>query len=152
MSIQLYKYTTWTITKYMEKKIDCYYIRMLRVILNKSWRQHPTKLQLYSHLPPVRKTIHIRRTRHAGHCWRSRGELISELLLLTPSHWRAMAGRPARTYMQQLYANIGCSFEDLPETMDDRERLQEISVLMAQQNDDDEDDDALISLLVVEDV
>ena len=27
-----------------------------------------------------------RRTRHAGHCWRSRDELIRDVLLRTPSH------------------------------------------------------------------
>ena len=32
----------------------------------------------------------------------------------------AKAGRPARTYIQQLYADTGCSPEDLPEAMDDR--------------------------------
>ena len=58
--------------------------RMLRAILNKSWQQHPTKHQLYSHLPPTTKTIQVRRTRHAGHCWRSRDELISDVLLWTP--------------------------------------------------------------------
>ncbi len=25
----------------------------------------------YGHLPPITKTIQVRRTRHAGHCWRS---------------------------------------------------------------------------------
>ena len=50
---------------------------MCQAILNKSWRQHPTKHQLYSHLPPITKTLQVRRTRHAGHCWRSRDELIS---------------------------------------------------------------------------
>ena len=45
---------------------------MPRAILNKSWRQHPTKHQLYDHLPPITKTIQVRRTRHAGHCWRSK--------------------------------------------------------------------------------
>ena len=32
---------------------------------------------------------------------------------------------PARTYIQQLCADTGCSLEDLPEAMDDRERWQE---------------------------
>ena len=31
------------------------YTRMLRVILNKSWRQHPTKQQLYGTYIPSRK-------------------------------------------------------------------------------------------------
>ena len=57
---------------------------MLRVILNKSWRQHPTRHQLYAHQPPITKTIQVRRTRHAGHCWRSRDKLISDVLLWTP--------------------------------------------------------------------
>ena len=71
VSILLYGCTTWTLTKLMEKKLDGNYTRMLRAILNKSWRQHPTKHQMYGHQPPITKTINVRRTRHAGHCWRS---------------------------------------------------------------------------------
>ena len=66
MSILLYGCTTWTLTKRREKKLDGNYTRMLRAILNKSWRQHPTKYQLYGHQPPITKTIQVRRTRHAG--------------------------------------------------------------------------------------
>ena len=98
-SILLYGCTTWTLTKRLEKKLDGNYTRMLRAILNKSWRQHPTRHQLYGHLPPITKTIQVRRTRHAGHCWRSRDELIRDVLLWTPTHGRAKAGRPARTYI-----------------------------------------------------
>ena len=100
VSILLYGCTTWTLTKRLEKKLDDNYSRMLREILNKSWRQHPTKQQLYVHQPPITKTIKVRRTRQAGHCWRSRDELISDFLLWTPSHSRAKAGRPPRTYIQ----------------------------------------------------
>ena len=84
VSILLYECSTWTLTKRMEKKLDGNYTRKLGAILNKSWRQHPTKQQLYGHLPTVTKTIKIRRTGHAGHCWRSRDELISDVLLGTP--------------------------------------------------------------------
>ena len=108
-SILLYGCTTWTLTKRLEKKLDGNYTRMLRAILNKSWRQHPTRHQLYGHLPPITKTIQVRRTRHAGHCWRSRDELI-----WTPTHGRVKAGRPARTYIQQLCEDTGCCPEDLP--------------------------------------
>ena len=79
--ILLYGCSTWTLTKWMEKKLDGNYTRMLRAMLNRSWRQHPTKQRLYGHRPPIKKTIQIRRTRHAGHCWRSRDELV---LLWTP--------------------------------------------------------------------
>ena len=124
-SILLYGCTTWTLTKRLEKKLDGNYTRMLRAILNKSWRQHPTRHQLYGHLPPITKTIQVRRTRHAGHCWRSRDELISDELLWTPTHGRAKAGRPARTYIQQLCENTGCCPEDLPGAMNDREEWRE---------------------------
>ena len=91
----------------------------------KSWRQHPTRHQIYGHLPPITKTIQVRRTRHAWHCWRSRDELISDVLLWTPTYGRAKAGRPARTYIQQLCEDTGCSPEDLPEAMNDREKWRE---------------------------
>ena len=94
---------------------------MPRAILNKSWRQHPTKQQQCDQQPPITKTMKIRRTRHAGHYWRSWDELMNYVLLWTPSHGRAKAGQPARTYIQQLYADTGCSLEYLPEAMNNRE-------------------------------
>ena len=39
------------------------------------------KQQLFGHLPLISKTIQIRRTRHGGHPWRSKDELISDVLL-----------------------------------------------------------------------
>ena len=125
VSILLYGCTTWTLTKRLEKKLDGNYTRMLWAILNKSWRQHPTRHQLYGHLPPITKTIQVRWTRHAGHCWRSRDELISDVLLWTPTYGWAKAGQPARTYIQQLCEDTGCSPEDLPEAMNDREKWRE---------------------------
>ena len=125
VSILLYGYSTWTLTKRLEKKQDGNYTRMLRAILNKSWRQHPTRLQLYGHLPPITETIQVRRTRHAGHCWRSKDELVSDVLLWTPTYGQAKAGRPARTYIQQLCEDTGCKPGDLPEAMNDREKWRE---------------------------
>ena len=125
VSILLYGYTTWTLTKRMEKRLGRNYTRMLRAILNMSWRQHPINLQLYGHLTSITKTIKIRRTKHAGHCWRSRDELVSDVHLWTPSHRRTKAGRPVRTYIQQLCADTRCSSEDLPKAMGDREVWRE---------------------------
>ena len=122
VSILLYRCTTWTLTKRLEKKLDGNCTKMLRAILNKSWRQHPTKHQLYGHLPTITKTIQVRQSRHAGHCWRSRDELISDVLLWTPTYGRTKAWRPSRAYIQQLCEDIGCSPENLPEAMNDREK------------------------------
>ena len=105
-----------------------------------AWRQHTTKQRLYGHLPPITITIQVRRTRHAGYSWSSRDELISDVLLWTPSHCRAKTGWPARIYIQQLCEDMGCIPEDLPEAMNEgrgSERGSGISVLMAWQDDDD---------------
>ena len=111
VSILLYGCTTRTLTKRLEKKLDGNYTRMLRTILNKSWRQHPTRHKLYGHLPPITKTIQVRRT--------------SDVLLWTATYGRAKAGRPARTYIQQLCEDTGCSPEDLPEAMNNRKKWPE---------------------------
>ena len=42
-----------------------------------------------------------------------------------PTHGRAKAGRPARTYIQQLCEDTGCCPEDLPRAMNDREEWRE---------------------------
>ena len=125
-------------TKQLEKKLDGNYTRMLQAILNKSWRQHPTRHQLYGHLPPITKTIKVRWTRHAGHCWRSRDELITDVLLWNPHIWPSKSRSFAsltfiicftyiRTndYIQQLCEDMGCSPEDLPEAMNGREKWRE---------------------------
>ena len=77
VSILLYGCTTWTLTKRLENKLDSNYTRMLRAILNKSWRQHPTRHQLYGHRPPTTKTIQVRRTRHAGEAGTSSNVMYS---------------------------------------------------------------------------
>ena len=122
VSILLYGCTTWTLTERLKKKLDGNYTRMLRAIFIKSWKQHPIRHQLYGHLPPITKTIKVRRTRHAGHCLRCKDELISVVLLWTPTYGQAKAGRPVRTYIQQLCEDTGCSPEDRPEAMNDREK------------------------------
>ena len=92
VSILLYGCTTWTLTKWLEKKLDDNYTRMLQAILNKSWRQHPTRYQLYSHLPPITKTIQVRWTIHHSrqqYVWGMDLTLNFELKLL---RWTYMPG------------------------------------------------------------
>ena len=123
VSILLYGFITWTLANYMEKKLDGNCTRMLRAVLNNSWRWHPTK-QLYGYLPPISKTIQIRRTRHTGH-WRSKDELIRDILLWTPSHRRTRVGRTAGTYIRQLCTDTGFNLEELPGAMNDRDEWWE---------------------------
>ena len=60
---------------------------------------------------------------------------MREVLLWAPTNGRAKAGRRARTYIQQLYEDTGCSPEDLPRAMNDweewRERVRDIRATSA---------------------
>ena len=55
VSILLYGCTTLTLTKRLEKKLDDNYTRMLRAILDKSWRQHPKRHNYTAICLPSRK-------------------------------------------------------------------------------------------------
>ena len=90
-----------------------------------SWQQHPTRHQRYGHLSPITQTIQARRIRHAGHCWRSKDVIVSDVLLWTPAYGQSKAGRPARTFIQQLCDDTRCNPEDLPKAMNDRETWRE---------------------------
>ena len=121
MAIRLDWDTVWSVFELH----TCYYVHIRISIIGNHWRQHPTKHQRYGHLPPITKSIQARRTRLAGHCWRSKDELIIDVLLWTPTYGQAKAGQPARTYIQQLCEDTGCSPEELPEAMNDREKWRE---------------------------
>ena len=71
---------------------------------------------LISHL----KNMQVKLTRRAGLCWGSKDEVISDNLRWNSTHGRTSVGRPASTYLHQLCADTGCSLEDLPKAMDDR--------------------------------
>ena len=97
----------------------------------------------YGHLPPITKTIQVRWTWHAGHHWRSKDELISDVLLWTPLHGRAKVGRPARTYIQRLCAIQDVAWKSSRErwTIEtDCERGSGRHVLAVLYDDDDDDD------------
>ena len=122
---------------------------MLRAILNKSWRQHPTRHKLYGHLSPITKTIQVRRTRHAGHCWRSRDELISDVLLRTPH----MAGQKQDDQLEHTSSSYVRIRDVALKTCQRRwaigrsgERGSRISVLTARHDDDDDVLDVILKL------
>ena len=123
VSILLYVCTTRTVSVW--RKAWRQLCKNARAILNKTWWQQPTKLQLYGYPPHITKTIPIRRTRHVVHCGRNKDEIISDILLWTPSRGRAKAERPAWAYIQLLCADTGYSLEDLSGATDDRDGWRE---------------------------
>ena len=83
VSILLYGCSTLTLTKRVEKKPDRNNTRMLCAVLNKSYKQHSTKQQLCSHVPPITKNIQIIQTRHVEFFCRSKDKLSHNILLST---------------------------------------------------------------------
>ena len=114
----------------MEQKLDGNYARRLRAVLNKSCKQHPTELRLYGHLPPISQTIPEWWGKHAVHCWRSKNELMRDILQETYAHKHVSVGRP-ETYihLSQLCADNEYRLEDLASARADineeRERERE---------------------------
>ena len=79
-------------------------------------------------------------------------ELISDVLLWTPSYGRACVGRPARTYIQQRSADTKCSQEYLLGAMYDRDEWrgrESGKSMVAAQYDDDDDGDIYIYILLI---
>ena len=74
MSVLLYDCTTLTLMKCLEEKLDWKYT----AVLNKSWKQHLSKQQLYGHLPPISQTMLVKMSKK---CWRSKSKLISDIFL-----------------------------------------------------------------------
>ena len=109
MSILLYGCSNWTLTKTAGEEA--------RRQLHKNVASNIE--QVLAATPHKAPTI---RTRHAGHSWRNKDELISDVLLWTLAYGQAKAGRTVRTFIQQLCEDTGCSPEDLTEAMNDREK------------------------------
>ena len=54
---------------------------MLRVALNKSWRDHPTIKDMYGNTPKLSTTIRCQRLQLSGHCWRAKDEMVADFIL-----------------------------------------------------------------------
>ena len=123
--VLLYGSNAWTLTKHLEKKLNGAYTKMLRIVKSVKWYQHMTNVELYEDLPKITDVIKHQRTRFSGHCWRSKGEVISQLLLWEPDHGKRARGRPARTYIDQLSDDSNVPKENLVAVMEDRDYWRE---------------------------
>ena len=116
VSILLYGCTTWTITKRLEKKLDA--------TTQKCWERYwtnpgdntPRDSNCTATCLPSRKLYRLDEPDTPDTAGEAR----------TSTYGQAKAGRPARTYIQQLCEDTGCNPEDLPEAMNDREKWREM--------------------------
>ena len=85
--ILLYGSETWTLSSKQQCRLDGCYTRLLRRVLNISWKKHPT-IATYLYGDPTRISTQVKRRRiqFAGHCARATDELVSSFVLwLHPS-------------------------------------------------------------------
>ena len=108
-SILVYNSETWTLTKVMETKIDGLYTKLLRRVLNVSWRDHVSNKELYGNLPPLSYTIRQRRLRFAGHCFRAEDQPVTNLLFWSPTQGKRGRGAGMKTYPKLLRDNTDVS-------------------------------------------
>ena len=104
----------------LTKKLDRAYIQMLRVVKNVTWQQRITNEGLYGGLPRISSTTWERRLWFSGHCWRSKNEVVSDLVLWEPKHSKRSVGGHARTFASLLEADIGVPRDCLLASMGDR--------------------------------
>ena len=119
-SILLYGSETWTVTVKVSKILDGCYTRLLRSALDVSWKAHMTNEELYGDLPRVSEKIGKRRLQFAGHCVRSSGQVVSDLVLWKPTHGKRSAGRPNKTYVDILCQDTSLTPDEMENCMRDR--------------------------------
>ena len=125
-TVLLYGCTTWTLTKALERKLDGTYARLIRTALNIKWQTHTTNAVLYGNLPRITTTIKNRRLKFAGHCFRSKDEVVQPLIMWEPRHGKRRRGRPAKTFIDQLMDDTEITKEDLPGAMNAREIWRQV--------------------------
>ena len=119
-SVLLYGSETWTVTNKIGKSLDGCYTRMLRRALDVSWKDHITNKELYGDLPKITTQISKRRLQFAGHCKRSEGKIVSELVTWRPTQGRRSAGRPTKTFVDLLHQDTGFTTHEIEACMQDR--------------------------------
>ena len=124
VSILLYRCNTWTLTKRLKKKqLDGNYTRMLRAILNDPGGNTPQVTSCTATCLLSRKLYKLDEPDTQDTAVEARTN--SSVMYSYGPRIRPKAGRPARTYIQQLCEDTGCSPEDLPKAMNDREMWRE---------------------------
>ena len=123
-SILLYGSETWSMTKKLQDSLDGTYTRLLMRVKNISWRQHKTKAEIYGELPSISTIVAQRRTRFAGHCFRAKDQIISDILLMRlrcPNR-----GRRPFSFLDRITKDTNIALDELPNIMADRMRWKEV--------------------------
>ena len=116
--ILLYGSETWTLSAKQHRRLDGCYTRLLRRVLNLSWKNHPTLEAIYGDLPRISSLVRKRRVQFAGHCARASDELASTFVL-----WRHPSSHKRSrklTFPDTISRDTSIAREDLLTAMTDR--------------------------------
>ena len=119
-TVLLYGSKAWTLRSSQEKQLYGCYTRLLRAALNVNWRDHMTNIELYRYITPISARLRDHHLCFSGHCWRSKSEIISQMLFWELSRGKRTRGRPAMTYIDQLEKDTCLPRQELPKIMEDR--------------------------------
>ena len=109
----------------MLNRLNGCYTRLLRIVHNVDWTAHVRNSYLYGNglIPPLADTIAKRTLKFAGHAFRAKEQLISDLLLFEP--------KPTSTklsYLKTLCLHTGATKEELAGLMSDRDSWRTLVV------------------------
>ena len=125
VSILLYGCTTWTLIKRRRKSLTATTQECWEQFWTSPGGNTPQSTSCTATYLPPRKISKLDEPDTRDTAGEVGDELKSDVLQWTPSYDWVKAGRPARTYIQLLCEDTGCSPEDLPEVMNDREGWRE---------------------------
>ena len=89
----------------------------------------------HSHLLSLSQKITVSWSKLAGHCWKSKDQIISDVFVRTPTHVHISTRWLAKAYILQLFMETGCSQENLPKATGDRDGWRENQEILCYQND-----------------
>ena len=113
--ILMYGAETWTMNARMHKRLDGCYTNLLRRAQNLSWKDHHTLHEIYGTIPKLSERLAQRRARFAGHCYRAKDEIISDLIM-----WKASSSRKL-TFPDVISRDTGIQVNELPTAMADKD-------------------------------
>ena len=119
-SVLLYGCETWTLTNTLLKQLDVTYTRILRMILNVYWSQKVTNEVLYGAIEKISTKIRRRFLKFSGHCLRRDDEVVSDLVLLEPTHGTRRRVRPPEIYIRNLERETGIPASEMRVAMMNR--------------------------------
>ena len=117
--ILLYGSETWTLSARQHHRLDGCYTCFLLLLLNLSWKSHPSLKDIYGDLPRISSLVRKRHIQFAGHCARASDELISSFVLLRHPSSHRRSRKP--TFPDIISRDTAIPKEDLLTAMTNRE-------------------------------